>query len=141
MRKSFVAILMCGVMLAQPLSAGAAVLSAKSLTVPAPTIGAVLPAVETGRSSSGTGNAEVVEVRHRRHPVHRHSHRRRGSGWGAFGTGVAVGIIGVLIARGISESAAQERMARCARDFDTFDPETGTYITRSGHERLCPYLR
>lgn len=141
MKKSLIATFICGVMIAQPVSAGMVVPTANAVAPLAIPAGAVLPAVQGGQFMSG-GDAEVIEVRKRwRHRHHRHRHRHRSSGWGTFGTGVAVGIIGALIARGISESAAHDRFARCARDFDTFDPESGTYITRSGRERLCPYLR
>jgi len=60
---------------------------------------------------------------------------------GSFGAGLAVGIIGALVAKGISEAAAEDRFYRCARDFRSFDPDTGTIITHSGREVLCPYLR
>jgi hypothetical protein len=31
--------------------------------------------------------------------------------------------------------------AACARNFRSFDPETGTYTTYAGEQVLCPYLR
>lgn len=39
-------------------------------------------------------------------------------------------------ASGFEDSPA----AACQRNFPTFDPETGTYITDDGEEVLCPYL-
>lgn len=128
MKKSIVAALLCGVVLVQPAWAGAVVPATAAAAKSA--VAAVQPAV-------GSGSAEVIDVRWRRHHHHRHRHR----GVGAFGAGLAVGIIGALVAKGISESAARERYDRCAVEFRSFDPETGTYITRSGEERLCPYLR
>lgn len=139
MRKLFVAAaLLCGAVMAQPASA-AVVSPASAVTVQAAVpASAVVPAVAGAQLAGKAGTADVVEVRWRRHRHHRR-HRHRGAG--AFGAGLAVGIVGALIAKGISESAAEDRFARCARDFRSFDPATGTYITRSGHERLCPYLR
>lgn len=126
MKKLFVAALSCSLVVMQPAWAGVGL-----PTPPAPAV------------ASGHGEAKVTEVRWRGHRWHRHHHhhRHRGPGLGAFGAGLAVGVIGALIANGISESSARERFARCEADFRSFDPETGTYITRSGEERLCPYLR
>ncbi|MGB3720532.1 MAG: hypothetical protein WBB38_13225 [Hyphomicrobiaceae bacterium] len=121
MRKSVIATLVCGAMILNPVAASA--------------FSGVVPAVATG-----SDKAAVIQVKkgHHHHHHHHHRHRHRGS---AFGAGLAVGIIGALIAKGISESAARERYDRCARDFRSFDYETGTIITRSGREVLCPYLR
>lgn len=136
MRTSIVvATLFCGVMLVQPASAGV-VAPAPSAAVPV--AGVVMPAVAGGHFSSGAETAKVIKVRSRRHHWHRHRRGRRG---GAFASGLAVGIVGALIAKGVTESAARNRFDRCARDFRSFDYETGTIITRSGNEVLCPYLR
>ncbi len=65
----------------------------------------------------------------------------------AFGTGLAVGIIGALIAQGMSESEARSRYEeewrweRCAEEFRSFEWDTGMYTTFGGDRRLCPYLR
>ncbi len=46
-----------------------------------------------------------------------------------------------LIARALLEGrATQEAMDRCAAEFVSFDPETGTYATAAGEPRVCPYL-
>ena len=135
MKKTFVATLLCSAMLVQPVFAGM-VMPAPAVAVPAS--GAVVPAVAGGQYAAGAETAKVIEVRGR-HWHRRHHHRHRGAG--AFGAGLAVGIVGALIAKGISESSARNRFDRCARDFRSFDYETGTIITRSGEERLCPYLR
>jgi len=66
---------------------------------------------------------------------------------GDFGAGVAVGVIGSLIAQGVAEERArryrseQWRWNRCAREFRSFNPNTGLYTTYGGQKRLCPYLR
>lgn len=134
MTRAFVATLICGVMMVQPVSA--AVLTAGPAAVE-PVRSAVVPAVDR---STDARTAKVIQVKkpykygrwHRRH-------RHRGSG--AFGAGLAVGIMTALIAKGISESSARNRFDRCARDFPSFDYETGTIIRRDGREVLCPYLR
>lgn len=136
MKRTFVATLLCGAMMVQPALAGVA-MPAPVTAVPAS--GAVVPAVAGDQYAGGAETAKVIEVRYWRHRHHHHHHHHGGAG--AFGAGLAVGIIGALIAKGISESSARERFDRCARDFRSFDYETGTIITRSGEERLCPYLR
>jgi len=66
---------------------------------------------------------------------------------GDFGAGVAVGVIGSLIARGIAEERAREirdeewRWRKCDRRFRSFEWDTGMYTTYGGERRLCPYLR
>lgn len=143
MRKSFVAVLMCGVMFGQPASAAMVTPSAIS-AAPAVSTSVVAQAIQSGHLVSGAADAEVIKVRKRkrhfsRKSRHRRYHRRRRGS--SFGAGLAVGIIGALVAKGISEAAAEDRFSRCARDYRSFDPETGTIITRSGREVLCPYLR
>jgi hypothetical protein len=65
----------------------------------------------------------------------------RGHGIGPAGILGAI-IAGTLIAAAISEHRARPSdMERCDEDFPDFDPRTGTYIDRHGHERVCPYLR
>jgi hypothetical protein len=48
--------------------------------------------------------------------------------------GGAAGIIGGPIGYGGSGEAA------CARQFRSFDPASGTYVTYSGERVMCPYL-
>ena len=63
---------------------------------------------------------------------------RRGYGAGALIGGI---IAGTLIAAAIRERrAGDDDMRRCAYEFRSFDPVTGTYITYEGEERVCPYL-
>ncbi len=65
----------------------------------------------------------------------------------AFGAGIAVGVIGSLIAQGVAESRAREirddewRWEKCDRRFRSFEWDTGMYTTYGGERRLCPYLR
>ncbi len=135
MRKTFVATLMCGVMAVQPVSAGVLTPAPEAVR---PATNAIAPAVQR---STDKETAKVIEVVKKRGWHYRHRHRHRHSRGGAFATGLAVGIMTALIAKGISEAQARNRFDRCARDFPSFDYETGTIITRSGREVLCPYLR
>ena len=74
--------------------------------------------------------------RYRRRPYRRGY--RRGFGAGALIGGI---IAGTLIAAAIREGRARDYdMRRCAYEFRSFDPVTGTYITYEGEERICPYL-
>ncbi len=85
--------------------------------------------------------------------------QRRGRGWGrgygyrrgpyrrgyrrGYGAGALIGgiIAGTIIAAAIREGRARDHdMRRCAYEFRSFDPVTGTYITYEGEERICPYL-
>ncbi len=66
---------------------------------------------------------------------------------GDFGAGVAVGVIGSLIAQGVAEERARRyrreewRWRKCDREFRSFEWDTGMYTTYGGERRLCPYLR
>jgi len=74
--------------------------------------------------------------RYRRGPYRRGY--RRGYGAGALIGGI---IAGTIIAAAIREGRARDYdMRRCAYEFRSFDPVTGTYITYEGEERICPYL-
>ncbi len=74
--------------------------------------------------------------RYRRRPYRRGY--RRGYGAGALIGGI---IAGTLIAAAIREGRARDHdVRRCAYEFRSFDPVTGTYITYEGEERICPYL-
>src|SRR5690606_18333375 len=132
MRKAFVATLMCGVMAVQPVSATVLTPAPEAVR---PATSSIVPAVKLATDAE---TAKVIQVRKKRY--HYKPYRRRSRG-GAFGAGLAVGIMTALIAKGISEAHARNRFDRCARDFRSFDYETGTIITRSGREVLCPYLR
>jgi hypothetical protein len=87
--------------------------------------------------AAGTSKAEkqtLVE------PVHRRRHHHHG---GRGAAALLGGIVaGALIAGAIQEGRASEYdMDRCADDFRSFDPRTGTIINRYGEEVVCPYLR
>jgi hypothetical protein len=74
--------------------------------------------------------------RYRRGPYRRGY--RRGYGAGALIGGI---IAGTIIAAAIREGRARDYdIRRCAYEFRSFDPVTGTYITYEGEERICPYL-
>lgn len=110
-----------------------AVLVACSLVVPT--------AAHAAPASSGAVGATKADVQTLVEPVHRrHRHRHRG---GRGAAALIGGIVaGALIAGAIREGRASEYdMDRCADDFRSFDPETGTIINRYGDEVVCPYLR
>jgi len=74
--------------------------------------------------------------RYRRGPYRRGY--RRGYGAGALIGGI---IAGTIIAAAIREGRARDHdIRRCAHEFRSFDPVTGTYISYEGEERICPYL-
>ncbi len=73
---------------------------------------------------------------------------------GDFGAGLAVGIIGSIIAQGAAEAhrdrgyddghyggGADWRWRKCDRKFRSFEWDTGMYTTYGGERRVCPYLR
>jgi len=74
----------------------------------------------------------------RRHRQYKRRHKYRNVQRDiAIGVGIAIlGIIAEETARGDYDNA----MRRCARDYRSFEWETGTYITYGGQVRLCPYL-
>jgi BA14K-like protein len=46
-----------------------------------------------------------------------------------------------LVAPALLEGrATQAALDRCAAEFASFDPETGTYVAANGEPRVCPYL-
>jgi hypothetical protein len=90
-------------------------------------------------AAQASDGSNIVEARHR---GHRH-HRRRG---GNVGVGVGIGIIGALIAAEAYRSSAPayddggDARALCAREFRSFEWNTGMYTTYAGERRVCPYL-
>jgi len=71
---------------------------------------------------------------------------------GDFGAGLAVGIIGSIIAHGAAEAHRDRgyshgyddeewRWRKCDREFRSFEWDTGMYTTYGGERRVCPYLR
>jgi len=77
-------------------------------------------------------------VRRRLSPRRRY-YRRRALTRG-IGIGVGIGIL-AIIARESANAEFQSAMRRCARDYRSFDWDTGTYVSYGGQVRLCPYLR
>ncbi|NJM35497.1 MAG: BA14K family protein [Rhodomicrobium sp.] len=74
----------------------------------------------------------------RHHRRHWHRHHDHDYNPGAY---IALGIIGSLIERGLSEGAARSAMQRCDDRYRSFEWDTGYYTTYGGDKRLCPYLR
>jgi len=73
--------------------------------------------------------------------------RRGRGGWGWWGPGPGLAILGGVIIGGaiVASAVAEHRargsdMRRCADEFRSFDPRSGTYIDRDGQPRVCPYL-
>ena len=73
-----------------------------------------------------------------RPPLHGHyrPHNYRPNGW-ALGAGIVGGIIA---GAALSDAARADGYSRCAAEFHSFNPETGTYIGYDGVVRACPYL-
>lgn len=94
------------------------------------------PAVLGAAANAKAEQSTLVEPVHRRR---HHHHHHGGRGAAALIGGI---VAGALIAGAIREGRASEYdMDRCADDFRSFDPETGTIINRYGDEVVCPYLR
>ncbi len=96
----------------------------------------------------------VVRVHRYRH-FHRHHHHRH-HGHRGLAIGLGVGIIGGLIAADAYRSApayadeeevydappsSGDPREQCAREFRSFDWDSGSYTTYSGERKLCPYLK
>ncbi|MFM9850338.1 MAG: BA14K family protein [Hyphomicrobiaceae bacterium] len=91
-------------------------------------------------SRERTGSV-IRHVEHRHHSSSHRSARRHRSGIGPVEIIGGI-IVGAIIAEVIREGRATEyAMSRCALGFRSFDPDTGTYITRDGRIRICPCLR
>lgn len=69
---------------------------------------------------------------------HRNRYDRHNINPGAF---LALGIMGALLERGLTEDYARSAMQRCDNRFRSFEWDTGLYTTYGGEKRLCPYLR
>lgn len=125
--------------------AGALALSL-GLTPIGPVIGpaaAAPPTLPPGIAKASAGSA-VTQVRRGRH----HRHRHHGHGGGNLAIGLGIGIIGGLLAAEAYRSGADydddygvDPRERCARNFRSFEWDTGRYTTYAGERRLCPYLR
>jgi hypothetical protein len=132
-------------------SASAASLSARSAAETSLPRASVIPAVAGGNYASGLPESGVTLVRRHYHRHHGHHHRHRYRHHGHYyyyddddynpGAFIALGVIGALIANGLSEDAASSRIAQCEAHYRSFEPDTGLYTTYGGEKVLCPYLR
>ncbi len=117
----------------------------RSILVPVLCASLIAPAFNAVTASAaplpkpGITNGEKITKIQRRGWGWRRGYRyRRGYGAGALIGGI---IVGTIIAAAIRERrAGDDDMRRCAYEFRSFDPVTGTYITYEGEERVCPYL-
>jgi len=106
------------------------------------------PIVVRDSNAGVTDSKNIVKVRKHWRGRHGKSWRRnhwrhhRGYYHDHFNPGayIALGVIGALIDRGLSESAAQSAMERCSQRYRSFEWDTGLYTTYGGEKRLCPYL-
>jgi hypothetical protein len=69
---------------------------------------------------------------------HRNRYERHNINPGAF---LALGIMGALVERGLTEDYARSAMQRCDNRFRSFEWDTGLYTTYGGERQVCPYLR
>ena len=106
--------------------------------------------ITVGNSDIGfTNSKNIVKVRDHRRGRHSRNWRRnhwrhnRGRYHDNFNPGayIALGVIGALVDRGLSESSARSAMERCNQRYRSFEWDTGLYTTYGGEKRLCPYLR
>jgi len=128
--------------------AGALVLSL-GLTPMAP-VAAAPVGIAPGFAKAEAGST-VLQVRRYRHFHRHHGHRGRG-----VGIGLGLGIIGGIIAAEAYRSSpgyaydeeaydgpppSGDPRAACAREFRSFEWDSGLYTTYAGEKKLCPYLR
>jgi hypothetical protein len=87
--------------------------------------------------------AIIVAQRHGRpdggRPPMRQERPRHGNHNG-IEIGVGIAILAIIAASIAKSSGYKSAVRKCARDYRGFDRESGTYVTRSGNVRLCPYL-
>lgn len=99
-------------------------------------VAGLLPAgLQAAPVSPGTSPIEVGTLVGKAHGRHHH----HGGGAAAILGGI---VAGAIIAGAVREGRAREEdIDRCAYEFRSFDPRSGTYINRYGDEVVCPYLR
>ncbi len=96
---------------------------------------------QTKTTTSSLGGLQKVDYHgHHWHHHHRHWHHGWDNDWNP-GAAIALGVIGSLVASGVSESEARSDVRRCEERYRSFEPDTGLYTTYGGEKRLCPYLR
>jgi hypothetical protein len=128
---------------------------AVALTPMSPLMGtaAAAPPVPMAPAAAQTEAGGIVtQVRGRHHGRHgRYYGRHRHSGRN-IGIGLGLGIIGGIIASEAYRSAPAyaydeevyedgDPRVQCAREFRSFEWNTGLYTTFGGEKKLCPYLR
>jgi hypothetical protein len=118
------------------LTAGALALA----TVAAPASAAPVTSSFAPLAAQAADGNGVVQVRRGYHRGHRH-HRRGGNA----ALGIGLGIIGGLIVSEALRSApgyydGADARELCARNFRSFEWDTGMYTTYEGERRVCPYL-
>jgi hypothetical protein len=109
-------------------------------TVAAPASAAPVTSLFAPLAAQASDGSNIVEVRRGYHRGHRHY--RRG---GNVGLGIGLGIIGGLIVSEALRSAPRhydgaDARELCAREFRSFEWDSGMYTTYEGERRLCPYL-
>ncbi len=112
--------------------------AAPAVSAPLMTQGAIS---QSAVSHSGSAPVEQVQY-YRRHHYHHgyHGGYRRGPSTGALVGGLAVGaIIGGAIAASQAQAAQQQQnQAYCAQRFRSYDPGSGTYLSKNGQRVACP---
>jgi BA14K-like protein len=106
-------------------------------TVAAPASAGPLPGAIASLAAQSSEASGIVQVRRGYHRGY-----RRGSN---VGLGIGLGIIGGLIVSEALRSApgyydGADPRELCARNFRSFEWDTGMYTTYAGERRVCPYL-
>ena len=118
--------------------AAALLLGATSLTLTSQANAAPLTAGAAALTNTIPSLAQNVQYyhHHRRYYGHHH-HHHGGSTAAGIGLGLAAGaIIGGAIAAG--QAQAQQNAAYCAQRYRSYDPRSGTYLSRDGNRYPCP---
>ncbi|HEX6000147.1 MAG TPA: hypothetical protein VFZ16_12260 [Hyphomicrobiaceae bacterium] len=125
------------------------------LAAAAPAPAAAAPAVPPSWIIKADAGSMVTQVRRYRHYRRFHHHHHHGGRFGrGVGVGIGLGIIGGIIASEAYRSAPAyaddevydapppgDPRELCARNFRSFEWNTGLYTTYGGEKKLCPYLR
>ena len=124
-----------GLLLAICLSGALASMPASAAPIVSPASG-LADLTPTGSSIT---KADYVHIRGGR-GFRRYGYRRnRGIGTGAAILGGL--LLGTIIANSARARPRYSAWEACARDYRSFDWDSGTIITYGGREVLCPYLR
>jgi hypothetical protein len=129
--------------------------AALALTITAASLAAPAVAAPAAPMAPGVARAEAGSAVTQVHRYRRYHHYGRGRG---VGVGIGLGIIGGILATEAYRSApgyaydedvydgpppgfSGDPRELCARNFRSFEWNTGLYTTYSGEKKLCPYLR